>query len=102
MKGRKLMFNATREDVQIQCAECGKTFVFTVDDQEYHEQKGYSAPKRCMECRQKRRMDRRQSRQMHKVICNACGCETEVPFKPMNNKPVYCNECFQKKKDEEN
>ena len=36
--------------------------------------------------------------QMHKVICDKCGIECEVPFKPTSNKPVYCSDCF--KKDE--
>ena len=33
---------------------------------------------------------------MHKVTCDKCGKETEVPFKPTNTRPVYCRECFQK------
>lgn len=32
--------------------------------------------------------------QMHKVICDKCGKECEVPFKPTSSKPVYCSECF--------
>jgi len=33
---------------------------------------------------------------MHKVICDACHKDCEVPFKPSNDKPIYCNECFAK------
>lgn len=32
--------------------------------------------------------------EMHKVICDKCGKECEVPFKPTNSKPVYCSDCF--------
>lgn len=35
------------------------------------------------------------TREMHKVICADCGKETEVPFKPDGNRPVYCRECYQ-------
>ena len=28
------------------------------------------------------------------AICARCGKETEVPFVPRNDKPVYCSECF--------
>ena len=35
-------------------------------------------------------------REMHKVTCADCGNEAEVPFKPDENRPVYCKECFQK------
>jgi CxxC-x17-CxxC domain-containing protein len=32
--------------------------------------------------------------EMHKVICDKCGKECEVPFKPTSSKPVYCSDCF--------
>lgn len=28
------------------------------------------------------------------AICAACGKETEVPFLPRGDRPVYCRECF--------
>ena len=37
-------------------------------------------------------------RTMHKVTCSDCGQETEVPFKPIEGKPVYCRDCYQKHK----
>ncbi len=39
-----------------------------------------------------------ENREMHKVTCAECGKETEVPFKPDGSRPVYCKECFQKRK----
>lgn len=38
-------------------------------------------------------------REMHKIKCSACGKEAEVPFKPKEGLPVYCKECYLKKKD---
>jgi len=35
--------------------------------------------------------------EVHEVICDKCGKETDVPFKPTGNKPVLCRECFRKK-----
>ena len=35
---------------------------------------------------------------MHKAICSECGRPCEVPFAPSGNKPVYCSDCFGKKK----
>ena len=31
---------------------------------------------------------------MHKVICDKCSKECEVPFKPSSDKPIYCDDCF--------
>jgi len=37
-------------------------------------------------------------KEMFKTKCDKCHQECEVPFKPSNNKPVYCNDCFQESK----
>ncbi|RLI43988.1 hypothetical protein DRO61_12670 [Candidatus Bathyarchaeota archaeon] len=36
-------------------------------------------------------------RQMHKTVCDECGKDCEVPFKPSGDKPIYCSSCFEKK-----
>ncbi len=37
-------------------------------------------------------------REMHPATCSDCGTDTEVPFKPSEGRPVYCNDCFQKQR----
>ena len=37
-------------------------------------------------------------REMHKVKCSDCGKDAEVPFKPREGSPVYCRDCFFKRK----
>ncbi|MBI4174209.1 MAG: DNA-directed RNA polymerase, partial [Candidatus Aenigmarchaeota archaeon] len=37
-------------------------------------------------------------REMHKVTCADCGNEAEVPFKPDGKRPVYCRDCFNKRR----
>ena len=37
-------------------------------------------------------------REMHKATCSECNSECNVPFKPTTGKPVYCRECYSKKK----
>jgi len=37
--------------------------------------------------------------QMHRAICDKCKQECEVPFKPTDDRPVYCNNCFKKPDD---
>ncbi len=91
------------EDRTIECVECGSSFTFSVEDQEYHASKGFTNdPKRCPTCRQARRADRGTSdgygrpRQMFPVVCAQCGKDTEVPFQPTGDRPVYCSDCYNK------
>ena len=86
------------EDKTLVCKECGKEFTFTAGEQEFYAEKGFeNEPARCRDCRDKRRRSRDggEQRQMFKVTCADCGKETEVPFQPRGDKPVYCRECFQ-------
>ena len=91
-------------DRTLTCVECGASFTFTADDQEFQARKGYQEPKRCPSCRQARRQDRGGgggggyggSRQMYDAVCDNCGTNTQVPFLPRQDRPVYCSDCFSK------
>ena len=39
-----------------------------------------------------------QGRQLHDVKCADCGKQTQVPFKPSGDRPVYCRDCYMKRK----
>ena len=92
------------EDKSIQCSDCGTTFTFSAEDQEFFRSKGYTNdPKRCPSCRQARKLERQgsgsgygQRRQMFPVVCAECGKDTQVPFEPRGDKPVYCSDCYSK------
>lgn len=38
-------------------------------------------------------------REMHKATCAECNSSCEVPFKPTEGKPVYCKDCYLKRKN---
>ena len=94
-------------DRELQCADCGSTFTFTASEQEFFANKGFTNdPKRCPDCRSARKQDRRggggygsfggSRRQMYPAVCAACGIDTEVPFEPRMDRPVYCSQCYNK------
>jgi CxxC-x17-CxxC domain-containing protein len=35
-------------------------------------------------------------REMYNATCSDCGAETQVPFKPDPDRPVYCRDCLPK------
>ena len=39
-------------------------------------------------------------RTLYKVICADCNKECEVPFRPSGDRPVYCKECFSRRKND--
>jgi len=45
-----------------------------------------------------KRDNRYRERVMHKVICADCKKECEIPFRPSGDRPVYCQECFKRRK----
>ncbi|MEM3087395.1 MAG: CxxC-x17-CxxC domain-containing protein [Halobacteria archaeon] len=40
----------------------------------------------------------REPAEMHPVRCADCGVDTQVPFKPTQDRPVYCRDCYQKQR----
>ena len=89
------------QDKALECADCGTTFTFSVEDQEFFQSKGYTnEPKRCPECRRARKSGQNSSygapRQMFPATCAECGKSTEVPFQPRGDRPVYCGDCYRK------
>ena len=91
------------QDKSLQCSDCGATFTHSAEDQEFFQSKGFTnEPKRCPDCRQKKKSERNGNssygapRQMFPAVCAECGKDTEVPFEPRGDKPVYCSDCYRK------
>ena len=93
------------EDKTLSCRDCGAEFIFSASEQEFFAEKGFTnEPGRCPACRAARKQqnggnNRRsgggfQQREMFTAACAACGVETQVPFRPTGDRPVYCRDCF--------
>ncbi|MDD3419544.1 MAG: zinc-ribbon domain containing protein [Candidatus Gastranaerophilales bacterium] len=97
------------EDQTLECADCGASFTFSAEDQEFFAQKGFSQPRRCPSCRAAKKAasrggsygggggrsgGRSYDKPQYRVTCSACGCETTVPFEPKGDRPVYCSDCY--------
>ena len=86
------------EDKVLNCKECGREFEFTVRDQQFYAQKGFTnEPQRCRDCRQNRKAqggNAAPQRQSYEATCAECGVQTTVPFRPRGDRPVYCRTCY--------
>jgi CxxC-x17-CxxC domain-containing protein len=110
------------QDRTVACNDCGSTFIFTAGEQAFYQERGFSDPKRCPDCRAARKAQRssggyqsagqagrsrgfgggerrsgreRPQRRMYDIICDDCGQPAQVPFSPRDDRPVYCKECYQ-------
>ncbi len=50
--------NGNGKDLKITCAECRKPFIFEAGEQKFYKMRGLTPPKRCTNCRNKRRRRR--------------------------------------------
>ena len=82
-------------DKPLKCSDCGADFTFTISEQEFFAEKGYTnEPKRCQLCRATRKAQSNNSsgysqprRQMYPATCSECGKATELPFEPRDADP---------------
>ena len=89
------------EDKTLVCKECSAEFVFSAEEQEFYAEKGFvNEPQRCKSCRDERKAAARASRERFTTVCASCGAEATVPFKPREERPVYCSDCFAKMREE--
>ena len=110
-------------DRTITCADCGQEFVFTASEQQFYADRGFSDPRRCRSCRAQRKSQmggsdsssmgggggygasgggggfrERRPREMFEATCSNCGKPATVPFRPTSGKPVYCDDCFSRRR----
>jgi CxxC-x17-CxxC domain-containing protein len=91
---------------KLTCQECGQEFPFSSGEQKFFEEKGFEPPKRCPDCRKKRKTSKPSKEEfkntntsageIHTIACAKCKKTSQVPFKPRSNDPIYCAECFEK------
>jgi CxxC-x17-CxxC domain-containing protein len=104
-------------DVTLTCIDCGETFPFSAQKQDYFREHNYSTPVRCKPCKLQRDQQRAEASQGDKpvrpvspqapqatstppsqaaategaeITCSLCGEKSHVPFLPRPDRPVYC------------
>ncbi len=97
------------QDKALTCRDCGQSFTFTAGEQEFYASRGFeNEPTRCKSCRESKKGDRgghssrrgtsSYGREMFSAVCAGCGSEAQVPFRPTQDRPVYCKDCFSRQR----
>ena len=85
------------EDKTLTCKDCEADFTFTAGEQEFYQEKGFTnEPLRCPACRVAHKKMIRANRVTHEGVCCECGGPAKVPFKPTQERPIYCSDCYEK------
>jgi CxxC-x17-CxxC domain-containing protein len=94
--------NTVFVDRVLQCRDCGSDFTWSAGEQSFYAAKQLiNTPSRCPACRARARAAREsggsmgpRTRELFPVVCSRCGVQTQVPFMPRDDRPVYCSACF--------
>ena len=107
------------QDRNLTCSDCSSSFVFTSGEQKFYQEKGFAhEPRRCKDCRGKKRGDgpgggggsrsggrtyggdSGGDKQYYNAVCSACGGPAKLTFEPSPDRPVFCRTCFQARQNE--
>src|SRR5258706_15691933 len=90
----------TFNDKSLNCADCGQEFVFSKNEQAFYSERGFTnEPKRCKNCRDKRKVARGgngggcRGRSRVSVAWDSCGGAAEAPFPPGGGNRRCCRGC---------
>lgn len=83
----------------LRCQTCGQNFAFSSEEQEFYAERGFkNEPKKCDDCRNAQRNQNASGKErvFYTAKCSLCRKEIKLPFEPKNDRPVYCDECYNK------
>ena len=76
------------------CEDCGKNFKIVKQELAFYKETNISIPRKCFNCRHKRRMALRNPRILFDRKCGKCGASIKTTYPNSNPAPVYCEKCY--------
>lgn len=79
------------------CIECSKNYNISQNELLFYQKENIPLPRKCPNCRYKRRFDMRPARKLWHRVCMKEGCknEFETCYAPDRPEKVYCESCYQ-------
>lgn len=78
------------------CATCKKPFRIIAQEESFYTKKGLPVPTNCPECRQKKRLLKRNERKLYRRNCDKCKKQIISTYSADSKYTVYCQDCFWK------
>lgn len=76
------------------CAQCGKQFSVTGENQTFYRTMRVLPPTWCPPCRLRRRMTFTNERSLYSSVCGLCKKSIITMYHPSSPFPVYCRSCW--------
>lgn len=76
------------------CSDCGKHYRMFPRELAFYQKMEVPAPRRCVECRRKRRWARRTPYRLWERACDACQALVRTSFSPDRPERVFCDFCY--------
>src|SRR3989344_6017084 len=78
------------------CTQCSKNYNITKNELSFYKKESIPLPRKCPNCRYKRRFDLRPKRELWHRKCMKEGCpnEFETCYPPEFSGKVYCEKCY--------
>jgi CxxC-x17-CxxC domain-containing protein len=91
------------QDVTIVCVDCRSEFIHDASAQIFYDSRGWTPPKRCPECRARKRVRMGDPpyvpQEQHIITCSECGRTAAVPFEPDTSRAVFCPPCYSARRE---
>ena len=88
-------------DKMLTCRDCGVHFLFSAYSQLFYQTQGFQGePGRCLYCRNIVKFrNTKAERKWYDAVCSGCGKQIQLVFEPDGSTPVYCQDCFTKRRE---
>ena len=84
----------TEKNLEYICEQCRKNFLIIKQEADFYTRQNIPLPKKCMECRRKRRESLRNPRKLFARACDKCDTKLMSSYPSDSPYPVYCEVCY--------
>jgi hypothetical protein len=78
----------------LECEQCSKNYKIIEKELKFYKKQSLPIPKKCPECRYKRRFSIRNSQALFDRECRKCRLKLKSSYSPDRSELIYCEKCY--------
>lgn len=76
------------------CTTCNRNYRIVNQELKFYKDMGVPIPQKCPDCRNKRRLARRNPHVLYQRPCSKCNAQMYTTYSPNRPESVYCEQCY--------